>query len=245
MKKTKLAKRAEPSLLDVTIRNAIAIVVLNRPELDHAVNDAMIAELTSTLIALDDDDTIRAIVLAGAGKSFCAGADLNWMKKMATYSHDDNVADATALAQMLRTLSGLAKPTIARVHGAAMGGGAGLVVCCDIAIAAQEATFAFSEGKLGLIPATIGPYVIEAIGARQARRYFLTAERFTAAEAFRIGLVHDIVPAVELDARINELLGSLFLVGPRAQLECKALIRGVAHRPIDAKLIAGTAEHNA
>src|SRR5438034_8845462 len=139
MKKTKLAKRAEPSLLDVTIRNAIAIVVLNRPELNNAFNEALIAELTSTLLALDNDDTIRAIVLAGAGKSFCAGADLNWMKKMATYSHDDNVADATALAQMLRTFAGLAKPTIARVHGAAMGGGAGLVACCDIAIAAQEA----------------------------------------------------------------------------------------------------------
>ena len=237
------AKRAEPSLLDVTIRNAIAIVVLNRPELHNAFNEALIAELTSTLLALDNDDTIRAIVLAGAGKSFCAGADLNWMKKMAAYSHDDNVADATALAQMLRTLAGLAKPTIARVHGAAMGGGAGLVACCDIAIAAQEATFAFSEGKLGLIPATIGPYVVEAIGARQARRYFLTAERFTAAEAFRIGLVHDIVLAADLDARINEVLGALLLVGPRAHMECKALVRGVAHRPIDADVIAGTAEH--
>jgi len=243
IKKAKPAKRAQPSLLDVTIRNAIAIVVLNRPELHNAFNESLIAELTSTLLALDNDDTIRAIVLAGAGKSFCAGADLNWMKKMAAYSHDDNVADATALAQMLRTLAGLAKPTIARVHGAAMGGGAGLVACCDIAIAAQEATFAFSEGKLGLIPATIGPYVVEAIGARQARRYFLTAERFTAAEAFRIGLVHDIVPAADLDARINEVLGALLLVGPRAHMECKALVRGVAHRPIDADVIAGTAEH--
>src|SRR5947208_4917459 len=155
-----MAPRSKPSLLDVTVRNTIAIVVLNRPELHNAFNEALIAELTSTLLALDNDDAIRAIVLAGAGKSFCAGADLNWMKKMATYSHDDNVADATALAQMLRTLAGLAKPTIARVHGAAMGGGAGLVACCDIAIAAQEATFAFSEGKLGLIPATIGPYEI-------------------------------------------------------------------------------------
>ena len=124
-----------------------------------------------------------------------------------------------------------------------MGGGAGLVACCDIAIAAQEATFAFSEGKLGLIPATIAPYVIEAIGARQARRYFISAERFTAAEAFRIGLVHDIVPLAELDARINDMLGALLLVGPRAQMECKALIRGVAHRRIDADVIAGTAEH--
>jgi methylglutaconyl-CoA hydratase len=240
----KTTKRSrKTTMIDVTIRNAIAIVVLNRPDLHNAFNDALIAEFTDTLVTLDGDETVRAVVLAGAGKSFCAGADLHWMKKMAGHSHAENVADANALAHMLRTLYGLSKPTIARVHGTAMGGGVGLVACCDIAIAAQEATFAFSEGKLGLIPATIGPYVIEAIGARQARRYFVTAERFTAAEAFRIGLVHDIVPAVELDARINELLGSLLFVGPRAQMECKALIRGVAHRPIDADVIAGTAEH--
>ena len=148
-----------------------------------------------------------------------------------------------ALALMLRTLNGLSKPTVACVRGAAFGGGVGLVACCDIAVAAHDAIFSLSEAKLGLIPATISPYVIEAIGARQARRYFLTAERFTAAEAFRIGLVHDIVPEPELDARINELLGELLVAGPVAQLECKALIRGVAHRPIDADVIAGTAEH--
>ncbi len=240
----KAKKRARKTpMIDVTIRNAIAIIVLNRPDLHNAFNESLISELTETLVALDGDETVRAVVLAGAGKSFCAGADLHWMKKMAGHSHAENVADANALAHMLRTLYGLSKPTIARVHGAAVGGGVGLVACCDIAIAAQEATFAFSEGKLGLIPATIGPYAIEAIGVRHARRYFLTAERFTAAEAFRIGLVHDIVPVVELDARINELLGSLLFVGPRAQVECKALIRGVAHRPIDAEVIAGTAEH--
>ncbi len=242
--RAKATKRArKTTMVDVTMRNAIAIVVMNRPELHNAFNETLIAELTATLDTLDGDETVRAVVLAGAGKSFCAGADLHWMKKMAGHGHAENVADANALAHMLRTLYGLSKPTIARVHGTAMGGGVGLVACCDIAIAAQEATFAFSEGKLGLIPATIAPYAIEAIGARQARRYFVTAERFTAAEAFRIGLVHDIVPMVELDARINELLGSLLLVGPRAQVECKALIRGVAHRSIDAELIAGTAEH--
>ena len=240
----KTTKRArKTTMIDVTMRNAIAIVVLDRPDVHNAFNEALIAELTDTLVALDGDETVRAVVVAGAGKSFCAGADLHWMKKMAGHGHAENVADANALAHMLRTLHGLSQPTIARVHGTAMGGGVGLVACCDIAIAAQEATFAFSEGKLGLIPATIGPYVIEAIGARQARRYFITAERFSAAEAFRIGLVHDIVPADELDARVNELLGSLLFVGPRAQMECKALIRGVAHRPIDADLIAGTAEH--
>ena len=237
------ASRPAISLLDVTIRNAIAIVVLNRPDVHNAFNEALIAELTSTLTELDDNESVRAIVLAGAGKSFCAGADLNWMKRMAAYGQEDNVADASALANMLRTLAGVSKPTIARVHGAAMGGGAGLVACCDIAIAAQDATFAFSEGKLGLIPATIGPYVVEAIGARQARRYFISAERFTAAEAFRIGLVHDIATLTELDARVNEMLGALMLVGPRAQMECKALIRGIAHRRIDSDVIAGTAEH--
>ena len=240
----KTTKRSRKAIvIDVTLRNAIAIVVLNRPDVHNAFNEALIAELTETLVTLDGDETVRAVVLAGAGKSFCAGADLHWMKKMAGHDHAENVADANALAHMLRTLYGLSKPTIARVHGAAMGGGVGLVACCDIAIAAQEATFAFAEGKLGLIPATIGPYVIEAIGARQARRYFITAERFTAAEAFRIGLVHDIVPADKLDARINELLGALLFAGPRAQMECKALIRGVAHRPIDAEVIAGTALH--
>jgi methylglutaconyl-CoA hydratase len=182
-------------------------------------------------------------VLTGAGKSFCAGADLNWMKRMAAFGAKENLADANALATMLRTLYALSKPTIARVHGAAYGGGVGLVAACDIAVGAQDATFALSEARLGLIPATIAPYVIEAIGARQARRYFLSAERFTAAEAFRIGLLHDIVPVTELDARVNELLGALMAAGPVAQLECKALIRGVAHRPIDADVIAGTARH--
>src|SRR4029450_10694737 len=172
------------------------------------------------------NDAVRAVVLLGHGSSFCAGADLNWMKKMARYGDAENLADAGALAAMLHALNTLSKPTIARVHGAAYGGGAGLVACCDIAIAAQEATFAFSEGKLGLIPATIGPYVIEAIGVRQARRYFLTAERFTAAEAFRIGLVHDIVPLDELDARINELLGALLVAGARAQGGSEGVTRG-------------------
>ncbi len=232
-----------PAALDITVRNAVAIVVLNRPEVHNAFDDAVIAELTEAFEALDRDDAIRAVVIAGAGKSFCAGADLNWMKRMATYGAAENLADAQALAAMLRALHGMSKPTIARVHGAAMGGGVGLVACCDIAVAAQEATFALSEARLGLIPATIGPYVVEAIGARHARRYFLTAERFEAAEAYRIGLVHDIVPLPELDTRINELLGALLQAGPRAQLECKALIRGVAHRPIDADVIAGTAEH--
>jgi methylglutaconyl-CoA hydratase len=229
--------------LEVDVRNNIGLVALNRPALHNAFDEALINELTVVMQALDSDASVRAVVLTGNGKNFCAGADLNWMKKMADYSPAENLADAQALALMLRTLNGLSKPTIACVRGAAMGGGVGLVACCDIAVAAHDATFALSEAKLGLIPATISPYVIEAIGARQARRYFLTAERFTAAEAFRIGLVHDIVPGPELDTRVNELLGALLLAGPVAQLECKALIRGVAHRRIDAEVINGTAEH--
>lgn len=229
--------------LAIAMHDGVAVVALNRPDVHNAFNETLISELTEVLNVLDEDDAVRAVVLAGNGKSFCAGADLNWMKKMAGYSAEENLADAQALALMLRTLNGLSKPTVARVQGAAYGGGVGLTACCDIAIAAIEATFALSEAKLGLIPATISPYVIEAIGARQARRYFLTGERFDAAEAYRIGLVHDIVPIADLDDRINEVLGTLLLAGPRAQLECKALIRGVAHRPIDAAVISGTAEH--
>ncbi|MEO8344838.1 MAG: enoyl-CoA hydratase/isomerase family protein [Betaproteobacteria bacterium] len=229
--------------LDVDLRNDVALVALNRPDLHNAFNETLIAELTVVLRTLEAEPAVRAVVLTGHGKSFCAGADLNWMKKMAGFGPAENLADAQALALMLRTLYGLSKPTVACVRGAAFGGGVGLVACCDIAVAAHDAIFSLSEAKLGLIPATISPYVIEAIGARQARRYFLTAERFTASEAFRIGLVHDIVPEPGLDVRINELLGALLTAGPMAQLECKALIRGVAHRPITPEVINGTAEH--
>jgi methylglutaconyl-CoA hydratase len=228
--------------IEVSVRNAIGIIGLNRPDVHNAFDEVLIRELTAALEALGADDAVRAVILAGNGPSFCAGADLNWMKKMAAYSHAENVADAEGLARMLQTLHTLEKPTIARVHGAAYGGGVGLIACCDIAIGAVESTFALSEAKLGLIPATISPYVIEAIGARQAGRYFLTAERFEAAEAFRIGLLHDIVPIAQLDDRVNETLGPLLLVGPHAQRECKALIRAVAHRPLDAKVIADTVQ---
>jgi methylglutaconyl-CoA hydratase len=228
---------------DVTVRDAVATVTLNRPEIHNAFDETLIARLTAAFVSLDDNPDVRVVVLAAAGKSFCAGADLNWMQRMAAFGPEENLADAQALAAMLRALYALSKPTIARVAGAAYGGGVGLVAACDIAIAVPEATFALSEAKLGLIPATIGPYVIEAIGARQARRYFLTAERFAAADALRIGLVHEVVPRDELDARIDALIAMLKGAGPTAQLECKALVRGVAHRPIDEDVIDGTAEH--
>jgi methylglutaconyl-CoA hydratase len=228
---------------DVTVRDAVATVTLNRPEIHNAFDETLIARLTAAFVSLDDNPDVRIVVLAAAGKSFCAGADLNWMQRMAAFGPEENLADAQALAAMLRALYALSKPTIARVAGAAYGGGVGLVAACDIAIAVPEATFALSEAKLGLIPATIGPYVIEAIGARQARRYFLTAERFAAADALRIGLVHEVVPRDQLDARIDALIAMLKGAGPTAQLECKALVRGVAHRPIDEDVIDGTAEH--
>jgi len=228
---------------ELAVQDGVATVTLNRPEIHNAFDEALIAKLTETFVALDDDGDVRIVVLAGAGRSFCAGADLNWMKRMAAFGQDENLRDATALAAMLRALYALSKPTIARVHGAAYGGGVGLIAACDIAVAVPEATFALTEAKLGLIPATIGPYVIEAIGARQARRYFLTAERFGAAEALRIGLVHEVAASPQLDTRIGDLVGALRVAGPSAQLECKALIRGVAHRPIDADVISGTAGH--
>lgn len=228
---------------DVTVRDRVATVTLNRPEIHNAFDETLIASLTAAFVSLDDNADVRVVVLTGAGKSFCAGADLNWMRRMAAFGKEENLADANALAGMLRALYALSKPTIARVGGAAYGGGVGLVAACDIAIAVPEATFALSEARLGLIPATIGPYVIEAIGARQARRYFLTAERFDAQEARRIGLVHELVAADAIDTRIDALIAALRTAGPAAQLECKALIRGVAHRPIDDDVIAGTAQH--
>ncbi|HET9764575.1 MAG TPA: enoyl-CoA hydratase/isomerase family protein [Casimicrobiaceae bacterium] len=241
------ARRTTPGVADaytglqLETRNAIALITLARPEVHNAFDERLIAELTRALRAADDDDNVRAIVLLGAGPSFCAGADLNWMRKMAGFSKAQNLADAKALGAMLEALATTAKPTIARVHGAAFGGGVGLVACCDIAVSAQDATFAFSEVRLGLIPAAISPYVVEAIGARAARRFFLTGERFNAAEAYRIGLVHELVPAPELDARINELLGFLVTAGPRAQAQVKALVRAVAHRPRNAGVMADTA----
>ncbi len=227
--------------LVVTRRDAVAWVLLNRPEVRNAFNATLIAELTALLRSLDADPSVRAVVLAGAGSSFCAGADLNWMQQMAAFSPRQNLADAGMLAAMLATLDRLSKPTLARVHGAAFGGGAGLVACCDIAIGTADAWFAFSEARLGLIPAAISPYVVAAIGARAARRYFLTAERFSAAEAYRLGLLHELAPAPQLDARIETLLGALLTAGPHAQAECKLLLRAIVNRPLDARVVADTA----
>ena len=228
--------------LELSIRNHCALLVLNRPEIRNAFDDELIANLTKTLKKLDADDSVRAVVLMGAGPAFCAGADLNWMKRMAGYSLEQNYADAKALAEMLKTLDRLSKPTIARVHGPAFAGGVGLVAACDIAVGSVNAEFALTESKLGLSPATISPYVIRAMGERMAHRYFLTAEKFSAAEAYRIGLLSELCPPEELDNKINELLGHLVLGGKDALAKIKDLIRAVSRGPIDDPMIDDTAQ---
>lgn len=221
----------------------VGLVTLNRPERHNAFDDALIAELTEALRAMEADEAIRAVVLSGTGKSFSAGADLAWMKRMAGYSKDDNIRDAMGLGALMRTLAFLAKPTIARVHGPAYGGGVGLVACCDIAVAHHAATFSFSEVKLGLIPAVISPYVVAAIGPRAARRYFLTGERFDAGEAWRIGLVSELaVSGEDLDEKVGKLVDALLEASPAAQREAKALVRAVAGKPVTSDVIQDTAE---
>jgi methylglutaconyl-CoA hydratase len=219
----------------------VATLTLNRPEVHNAFDDHLIVELTARLRELNREHAIRVVVLAGNGKSFSAGADLNWMKRMAQYSEAENLRDAVSLASLMHTLSEMAKPTVARVGGSAFGGGVGLVACCDIAIAARNAQFSLSEVRLGLIPAVISPFVIAAIGERQARRYFLTAERFDAAEALRIGLVHRMVDDGELDAAVGAIVDELLKGGPRAQAAAKALIGSVVNRPVDQRLLEDTA----
>jgi methylglutaconyl-CoA hydratase len=228
--------------LDITISHRVAVVWMARETVRNAFNEASIAELTETFRTLGADEDVRAIVLAGKGPAFCAGADLAWMKRMASFTHEENRADALKLAIMLRTIYECPKPVIARVHGDAYAGGVGLVAACDIAVAAIGTEFCLSETKLGLIPATIGPYVIRAMGASAARRYFLTAERFDAGEAFRIGLVHDLAPPEELDLRINSLLGTLMQTSANAVAEAKRLVREIAERPVDDAIVADTAE---
>ncbi|MBK7661035.1 MAG: enoyl-CoA hydratase/isomerase family protein [Betaproteobacteria bacterium] len=221
----------------------VAIVTLNKPAKHNAFDDVLIAELTETLRSLEADDATRVVVLSAAGRSFSAGADLNWMRRMAGYSMDDNQNDSMHLAALMRTLCFLRKPTIARVQGPAYGGGVGLVACCDVAVASHEASFALSEGKLGLIPAVIAPYVVAAIGERSARRYFLTGERFTASEAWRLGLVHELAQDDgEIDERVGEIVDAMLACGPVAQREAKDIIRAVANRPITSELIQDTAE---
>ena len=222
-------------------RGGVAVVTLNRPEVRNAFDDALIAALAANFKALDDDDDVRAVVLGGNGSAFCAGGDLNWMKRMAGYGYEQNLHDAMGLAVMLQTIDRMKKPVIARVHGPAYAGGTGLVAACDIAVGTPEAKFCLSEARIGLSPATISPYVLRAMGERAARRYFLTAEVFDAEEALRIGMLSALVPAAQLDATIDSLLGNLLACGREALAKIKDLIRAVTSRPIDDSMVADTA----
>ena len=211
--------------LEIEVINYIGLIWFNRPQIRNALNDVVLKELRAALAAMENDQGVRAVVLAGRGPAFCAGADLNWMKQAAKLTKAQNLKDAQdGLTGTLYQLHTLKKPTVARIHGPAYAGGMGFVAACDIAVASMDATFCLSETRLGLIPSTISPYVIRAMGERMASRYFLTAERFDAAEAYRIGFIHDITPPQELDAKVNDILGYLIQAGPRALEESKKLI---------------------
>lgn len=225
----------------VTIADKVATVTLNRPDLRNAFNEGAIAELARVFDELGRNDAVRAIVLAANGPSFCAGADLNWMKKMAGYSHDENEADAMRLADMLRTIYLCPKPVVARVQGDCYAGGMGLVAACDIVVASETAGFCLSEVKLGLIPATISPYVIKAMGEQAARRYFITAERFDAAEAQRIGVAHAVVAPEALDTTIAGIVKALVNNSPHAVRQAKTLVREIVGQPVDDALLRDTA----
>jgi methylglutaconyl-CoA hydratase len=227
--------------LDIAIADKVATVTLNRPELRNAFNETAIADLAMAFDELSQDADVRAIVLGANGPAFCAGADLNWMKKMAGYSPAENEADALRLADMLRTIYFSPKPVVAKVQGDCYAGGMGLVAACDIVVASEGVNFCLSEVKLGLIPATISPYVIKALGDQAARRYFLTAERFDAQEARRLGLAHEVVPAAQLDAAVAAIVNALVANSPNAVREAKKLVRDISGLPIDDVLLADTA----
>ena len=227
--------------LEIELAGPVATIWMNRPDLHNAFDETLIAELTAACIALDEDEDVRVVVLAGRGKSFSAGADLNWMKRAANNGLDENLNDARALARMLRVLAEMKKPTIARVQGAALGGGTGLTAACDIAVASSKAFFATSEVKFGIIPSAISPYVVRAIGARQAYRYFQSAERIDATRARELGLVHETVDPEQLDAKVQEVVSALIQGGPLAQSAAKKLIRAVNNQPINDNLVEDTA----
>jgi methylglutaconyl-CoA hydratase len=229
-----------PILLDIDERG-VATLRLNRPEVHNAFDDALIAQLDDALHHLERDPGVRVVVLAAEGPSFCAGADLQWMRRVAGYTEAQNVEDALKLARVLRRLDALPRPTVARVQGSAFGGGVGLIACCDVAVATRSAQFALSEVRLGLIPATVAPYVVAALGTRQARRYFTTGERFDAETARRLGLVHKVADGPALDQAVEELVAALLLGAPGAQEAAKRLVADVAGRSLDEALLLETA----
>lgn len=220
-------------MLELKVADYVAQVTLNRPEVHNAFNAELVARLTETFEGLRARDDVRVVVLRGEGASFCAGADLNWMSAMVNYSYAQNLDDARALARMFEVIDHCPKPVIARVHGAAMGGGVGLVAVCDLAFATPEARFAFSEVKLGLIPAVVAPYVVRKIGYGHARALFMTGERFDAETALRIGLVHRVVPAEQLDEAIQQAIANLMQNGPQAMASAKMLLHATQTLPVD------------
>ena len=226
--------------LTLTVNAGVATVTLTQPEIRNAFSDEVILEITEAFRVAGERPDVRAIVLAAEGPAFCAGANLNWMRRMADYDRAENLQDAGALAEMLRTIYTCPKPTIARVQGDVYAGGMGLVAACDMAVASDNAGFCLSEVKIGLVPGTIAPYVLRAMGARAGHRYFLTGERFDAAEALRIGFVHQVVAAEQLDDAVGSLLKALLVAGPDAVRSCKKLVLDVAEREINAQLIAST-----
>ena len=226
----------------IQVTDTVAIVMLNRPDVRNAFNDEVIVEVTHAFDTLGANSDVRCIVLAANGTAFCAGADLNWMRSMADYTREQNLADARRLAAMLHAVYTCPKPTIARIQGDVYAGGMGLVAACDIAISSDAAHFCLSETRLGLVPSTISPYVIRAMGARAAHRYFLTAERFSAVEAWRIGFVHQLVSATELDAKVSEVAQTLVNAGPVAVKLCKKLVQDIAGQDITPALVQMTVE---
>jgi methylglutaconyl-CoA hydratase len=229
--------------LKLSIEGTVARIWLDQPDTRNAFDDVVIAELTQAFAQAGAAPEVRAVVLGAHGPAFCAGANLNWMRRMADYTREENLADAGKLAEMLRTIAECPKPTIARVQGDVYAGGMGLVAACDMAVSVEAAWFCLSEVKIGLIPATVSPYVMRAMGTRASQRWFLTAERFTAAEAHRIGFVHEVVAAEDaLDAKVDELLKALVGASPAAVGACKTLVADIAGRDIDAALIARTVE---
>ena len=224
-----------------TDARGVARVTLNRPEVKNAFNEQLIADIAAAMNVLSKDASARIVVLQGAGDAFSAGADLSWMKRASNFTAEENMADARRLAAMLNAIYACEKPVVALVQGACMGGGAGLASACDIVIAAEDAFFALSEVRLGIIPAVISPFVLHAIGARQARRFFLTGERFDATKAREIGLAHMVCMRAQMEATLDGVVKSLLACGPAAQKEAKALIRIVAGRPVDQAVMEETA----
>jgi methylglutaconyl-CoA hydratase len=228
--------------LEIERNGRVATIWMNRPEVFNAFNEQLIADLGQACAELDGDASVRVVVLAGRGRHFSAGADLKWMQRASAHGEAENLADARRFARMLRVLSDMSKPTIARIQGAALGGGTGLAAACDMAVASSDAVFSTSEVKFGIIPAVISPYVVRAIGPRQALRYFQTAERITADKALAIGLINEVAPLEALDATLATLVEALIGGAPQAQKAAKQLITAVSGRPIDDAVIEDTAQ---